>query len=71
MALDVTNTLRQFDSADPVKYDFAFSRLGILGICASGNHKCKECPLYPFCINDSMNRKDAEVKRSAELRFQS
>ncbi len=30
MALDVTRRLRQFDPADPVKYDFAFHRMGLL-----------------------------------------
>ena len=29
MALDVTRRLRRFDPADPVKYDFAFHRLGL------------------------------------------
>jgi uncharacterized protein (TIGR02757 family) len=28
MALDVTRRLRQLDAADPVKYDFAFHRMG-------------------------------------------
>jgi uncharacterized protein (TIGR02757 family) len=30
MALDVTRRLRQIDPADPVKYDFAFHRMGLL-----------------------------------------
>jgi uncharacterized protein (TIGR02757 family) len=30
MALDVTRQLRQLDPADPVKYDFAFHRMGLL-----------------------------------------
>jgi len=30
MALDVTRRLRQLDPADPVKYDFAFHRMGLL-----------------------------------------
>ena len=30
MALDVTSRLRQLDPADPVKYDFAFHRMGLL-----------------------------------------
>jgi hypothetical protein len=29
MALDVTRKLRRLDPADPVKYDFAFHRLGL------------------------------------------
>lgn len=30
MALDITRNLRRFDAADPVKYDFALCRLGML-----------------------------------------
>jgi hypothetical protein len=30
MALDVTRRLRRLDPADPVKYDFALHRLGLL-----------------------------------------
>jgi hypothetical protein len=30
MALDVTRRLRQLDPADPVKYDFALHRMGLL-----------------------------------------
>jgi uncharacterized protein (TIGR02757 family) len=30
MALDITRSLRRLDPADPVKYDFALCRLGVL-----------------------------------------
>jgi hypothetical protein len=30
MALDVTRRLRELDPADPVKYDFALHRMGLL-----------------------------------------
>jgi hypothetical protein len=30
MALDITYNLKRFDAADPVKYDFALCRLGML-----------------------------------------
>ena len=29
MALDITRRLRRFDPQDPVKYDFAFHRMGL------------------------------------------
>jgi hypothetical protein len=29
MAIDLTRRLRRFDPADPVKYDFAFHRMGL------------------------------------------
>ncbi|MEK6709016.1 MAG: TIGR02757 family protein, partial [Nitrospinota bacterium] len=35
MAEEVTASLRLLDPADPVRYDFALSRLGILGHCPS------------------------------------
>jgi uncharacterized protein (TIGR02757 family) len=31
MALDITRNLKRFDPADPIKYDFALCRLGMLG----------------------------------------
>ena len=31
MALDITENLKRFDAADPIKYDFALCRLGMLG----------------------------------------
>jgi hypothetical protein len=31
MALEITANLKRFDPADPVKYDFALCRLGMLG----------------------------------------
>ncbi len=31
MALDITQNLKRFDAADPIKYDFALCRLGMLG----------------------------------------
>lgn len=34
-ALEATNTLREFDSNDPVKYDFALYRIGQLGLLES------------------------------------
>jgi uncharacterized protein (TIGR02757 family) len=50
-ALDATRTLRLLDSRDPVKYDFALSRLGIVGAC---RHRrvpgiCSRCPLDRLC----------------------
>jgi len=35
MALEVTGALRRLDPADPTRYDFALSRLGILGLLRS------------------------------------
>jgi uncharacterized protein (TIGR02757 family) len=50
-ARDATRTLRLLDPDDPVRYDFALSRLGILGEC---RHRrvaslCGRCPLDRLC----------------------
>jgi uncharacterized protein (TIGR02757 family) len=50
-AEDVTRRLRSLDAADPVRYDFALSHLGISGACASRKdaRRCAGCPLQPIC----------------------
>ena len=50
-AEDVTRRLRQLDAADPVRYDFALSHLGISGTCAARKdaRRCAGCPLKPIC----------------------
>ena len=51
MAEEITASLRRLDPADPVKYDFAISRLGILDHCPSRRNlrKCAACPLLELC----------------------
>ncbi len=51
MALDVTRALRRLDPDDPVKYDFALCRLGILQACPRRRDpvKCRGCGLRAFC----------------------
>jgi uncharacterized protein (TIGR02757 family) len=50
-AEDVTRRLRELDPADPVRYDFALSHLGISGTCAARKdaRRCAGCPLKPIC----------------------
>lgn len=52
MAEEVTEALRAFDGKDPVKYDFAISRLGILDECPSrpNKEKCFECLINDVCV---------------------
>lgn len=50
-AREITDRLARFDPRDPVRYDYALCRLGVLGVCrkalsASG---CGECPLTEGC----------------------
>lgn len=51
-ALAVTAELRAMDPADPVRYDYALCRLGVLGTCPRRRErrKCAECPLYEVCL---------------------
>lgn len=51
MALEVTENLRKIDPYDPVKYDFAMSRLGILDKCMHRYVKdlCEQCSLFNVC----------------------
>ncbi len=47
MALDITRALARVDPKDPVKYDFALSRMGILENCPRHSRKqhCDLCKL--------------------------
>ena len=49
-ALQITDGFRQIEPADPVRYDFALSRIGIVENC-SGNLRaeCENCELRGFC----------------------
>lgn len=51
MAREVTTALRQCDRNDPVKYDFALARIGIVAGCRGYRHPkiCPTCPLDPVC----------------------
>lgn len=47
----VTDALARFDAADPVRYDFALCRLGILDLCSRKQKKenCDVCLLRDVC----------------------
>jgi len=51
MAVEVTDRLRALDPSDPVRYDFALSRLGILDACPRRRDpvKCAGCGLREVC----------------------
>jgi uncharacterized protein (TIGR02757 family) len=51
MAHEITESLRRLDPADPLRYDFALSHLGILGDCPGVRKRstCEGCPLYSVC----------------------
>lgn len=52
MAVEVTEALKALDPKDPVKYDFALSRLGILNECPAkkDENKCRECGIRGVCV---------------------
>jgi len=54
MALEITDSLRRLDPHDPVRYDFALVRPGILGKCTYTAHSdCGFCALYDVCMEVS------------------
>jgi len=50
-ARQITDALARFDPADPVRYDFALCRLGILDLCSRRRRKenCDVCLLRDVC----------------------
>lgn len=52
MAEEITEALKEFDPEDPVKYDFALCRLGILDKCPrnADSRKCEDCLIKKICV---------------------
>jgi uncharacterized protein (TIGR02757 family) len=52
MAEEITDNLKKLDPSDPVKYDFALCRLGILEHCPKKKDydKCERCLVKKVCI---------------------
>jgi uncharacterized protein (TIGR02757 family) len=49
-AIEITESFRKIEPADPVKYDFALSRIGIIENCTGKKRlECKNCELFEFC----------------------
>jgi len=51
-AIEITESFAKIEPADPAKYDFALSRIGIVEGC-NGKYelRCKDCELVEFCHN--------------------
>ncbi len=51
MAEEITENLKKLDCFDPVKYDFAITRLGILDLCKKSKNieNCGKCAIYDIC----------------------
>jgi len=52
LAESITEGLRRFDPSDPVKYDFAITRPGIMGRCGSEARGCGGCELNVVCAGN-------------------
>ena len=51
-AIEITKHFSEIEPDDPVKYDFALSRIGIVENCSGKyNTNCMECELNMFCKN--------------------
>jgi uncharacterized protein (TIGR02757 family) len=52
MAEEITGELKRLDPVDPVKYDFALCRLGILEKCPKrlDPEKCERCMIQDICV---------------------
>lgn len=52
-ATEITQSFADIEPADPVKYDFALSRIGIVENC-DGSYRpaCADCELLEFCRNN-------------------
>lgn len=57
MAEEITAALRAFCPSDPVKFDYALTRLGILGSCTlTRTGFCAACPVGPLCSRKAQAR---------------
>ncbi len=49
-AVEITESFAEIEPADPAKYDFALSRIGILENCNGRRRReCESCELFGFC----------------------
>lgn len=49
-AVEITNNFAKLEPDDPVKYDFAISRIGIIEDCTGRYRpKCEDCEVIEFC----------------------
>lgn len=62
-ALEITENLRHFDRDDPVRYDFALSRIGIVDGCRGRYHAdiCSRCSVRPVCTEGKAPGKSTQA----------
>jgi len=55
--LEITAKFAEISPDDPVKYDFALCRIGILENCTGKpNHYCPQCELAGFCRRKTLKK---------------
>jgi endonuclease III len=66
----ITASLRRFDAADPVRYDFALAHLGISGACLGRRDAavCPTCPLDAACRAPATDRGGTRPARATPRR---
>ncbi len=67
-AMDITDSLRTIDPADPVRFDFALCHFGMSGACPlrSSRSVCLACPLLAACrTGQRLTRRKLEKGRVA------
>jgi uncharacterized protein (TIGR02757 family) len=51
-AITITESFSEIEPIDPVKYDFALTRIGILDDCTGQQRSgCEFCELFAICFN--------------------
>ncbi len=64
-AVEITESFIEIEPVDPVKYDFALSRIGIVENCdGSYRPECGDCELFGFCGHREQEQ-EARKKRGA------
>ena len=67
-AREITDGLARFDAKDPVRFDYALCRIGILDICRPRPSLCRcgDCPVQPAC---AVGRKRLRATASTPREF--
>ena len=59
-AVEITRSFAKINPADPVKYDFALSRIGIVDNCTGRlRPECRPCRLFNICLRRKRARSDS------------
>ena len=70
-AREITDALARFDSRDPVRFDYALCRIGILDICrpSPSLSRCQDCPVQEPCSIGRRRLRTLPVISSAVTSF--